>query len=284
MNAWSYAARMMAVGVMSIVVPLSASAGRIEAADGAFDNVAGSNYSFDGQFWQGPESPSSIINPAPGTIFNMALDFGSGPVTGLKFRFFQTGRVEFLTSNGVPNGDYIEPFGLSGGYSNIYANSKFTNGLLAPIYLTATTFPNGTFDPVNGLQAFRFQWQGICPNSQININNGLCNPNGFLNFQALLIATDSENFQLQFNYQNDAGSIPSDLVKAGSFKFGTNTGTYSGPFVDTGPNFCFHNGVLLASCTGTSAIPEPGTVPLAALGAVMFGIAWRRGRRRRANV
>jgi hypothetical protein len=268
-------ASLVVVGAISI--PLSAIAGKIDLEDAAFDNIADSNYfnnGMDGQFWQAPET--SGVGNLNGNLGTLAFDFGGGSATGIKFRFQQDGTVVFLNGAGNPTGDFIAPLQFSKGYASDFTNGSFTNGLLDPSYLTATTLPNGAFNPANGLQAFRFQWPESCPTS--NFNGSLCSSNGFVSFQAILIEIDPEDFMLQFNYNNAASALNVPDTIMGSFKLGANTGTYNGPFLNSGPNFCFHDGSLVDCGAVTVAVPEPSTLPLLAAGLMFLGIVARRRR------
>jgi len=257
----------LVIGMAAIASPLHAVAGRIDLQDAAFDTIEDSNYfqnGMDGQWWHTPDN--SVIGPSTSNLAPLTLDFGSGPITGIRFQFTQSGRVNFLDSSGNPTGDFIDPMHDSNGYASDYNNGHYTDGLLDPSYLTATSLPSGAFDPANGLAAFRFAWDANCPSS---LFTNLCNPSGFVSFQAIIIEIDPEDFQLQFNYLNSPTALAlatsAGDVFSGSFQIGGNTATYSGPFLDSGPNFCFHDGNLVA-CSAITGVPEPETLPLAAIG------------------
>jgi hypothetical protein len=271
---------LLGIGAAVLSGPFNAFAGRIDLQDAAFDNIADSNYfqnGMDGQWWHTPDT--SVIGPTTSNLSPLVLDFGSGPITGIRFQFTQGGRVNFLDSAGNPTGDFIDPMHASSGYASDYNNGHYTDGLLDPSYLTATTLPNGAFNPANGLAAFRFSWDASCPNS---LFSSQCNPNGFVSYQAVIIEIDPEDFQLQFNYLNNPTALAlaaaANEVFSGSFSLGANTATYSGPFLDSGPNFCFHDGNLV-TCNAVTAVPEPDTLPLAAIGLMgLVTMAWRRRR------
>lgn len=242
----------------------TAHAGRELLADGAFDDVADSNFLSDGQFWHA----STDSNAASG-ILAIPFDFGSGPVSGLRFLFGSAdGTVRFANASNVPTGEFIAPLQVPGGFNPAYQNGRFTFGELAPAILN-NPFAVGPFvyDPSTTLKAYRFTWQGLCP-----LNDGVCTFNQLLNFQAVLISVDTEDFVLQFNYQNFTDAS----AGSGSFLLGTNTGTYGGPFLDSGPNFCFRGGTQV-SCSQVTGVPEPETNTLIALGVLMLGgMTWRR--------
>ena len=252
----------------------AAEAGSIFMADGAFDAVTDSNYTSDGQFWHNPNNGS--IGPSTGSLTQIALDFGTGAVTGLKFSFEPAlGRVNFLNSAGVATGQYIAPMDVVGGYDSSYDNGFWTFGELNPAYLKPG-FPVGPFvyDTTKTLKAYRFLWPAQCPKNTPHV----CAFEDLVGFQAVLIQIDPEDFVLQFNYNNGFGQIIPAGSK-GSFLLGTNTATYTGPFVSTGPDYCFHNGVLLSSCSTVTAVPEPQTAPLVAAGLLLLGgMAWHRRR------
>ncbi len=255
----------------------SAHAGGIWLADGSFpaNDIADSNFSSDGQFWQSPDVHATTA--VTGNMTGLTLDFGSGPVTAPQFSFNPaTGRLSFLNGSGVPTGSFVEPMHLSGGYNTDYANGFYTFGQLATQLLTATSFPTGPFDINTALNAYRFLWPQQCPTTA-----GVCSFSDLLGFEAVFIEIDPEDFELQFNYQNQFATLPANNTVTGLFQLGSNSATYTGPFVTTGPNYCFHDGSQVSCSAATVTVPEPETVPLLALGAFVVGAALRAGRRRR---
>jgi hypothetical protein len=253
----------------------TAHAGSLYLADGAAADLASSNFSSDGQFWHADDITS--VGPFNGQMPQLTLDFGSGPVTGVRFRFDPAlGRLSFLNSAGVATGDFIEPMHLSGGYDADYSNGFVTYGQLAPQLLNATSFPTGPFNIATALNAYRFLWPTQCPNSEITRDNCM-SFDDFVGFQAVIIEIDPEDFELQFNYNNGFATLPSDTI-TGLFQLGANSETYTGPFVNVGPNFCFHDGNLVDCAAATVTVPEPETLPLLLAGVgLMIGLA-RRGR------
>jgi hypothetical protein len=252
----------------------TAHAGSLYLADGAAATLGDSNFSSDGQFWHADDTTS--VGPFDGHMPELTLDFGSGPVTGVRFRFDPAlGRLSFQNSAGVLTWDFIEPMHLSGGYDSDYSNGYVTFGQLAPQLLNATTAPTGPFDINTALNAYRFVWPTQCPNSQITRDN--CSSfSDFTAFQAVIIEIDPEDFELQFNYNNGFATLPPDTI-TGLFQLGSNSATYTGPFINVGPNFCFHDGNQVA-CSAATTVPEPETLPLLLAGVgLMIGLA-RRGR------
>lgn len=235
----------------------NAYAGRNLLADGTFDDAASSNYASDGQFWHSPQSTS-----ATGTL-QIPLNFGAGVVTGRPFTFdISGGRVDFA------NGDFIAPLAVTGGYNPLYQNGYWNYGELAPAYLTSD-FPVGPFvyDTNTTLKAYRFTWQLLCP-----VNAGVCTFNDLLTLQAVLIAVNDDDYVLQFNYQN---FVDAPLGSIGSFQLGAATDSYTGPFLNAGPNFCFHDGIEVACAT---AVPEPSPLLLLVAGLLILFV--RRSRPR----
>lgn len=255
-----------AVSLLCAAASTNAFAGRDVLLDGAFDNVTDSNFTSTGQFWH------AIDFNDPIGFLNIPLDFGDGVITGRKFLFnASNGQITFVNSINAPTGDSVKPLNVPNGYNPAYGNGTWTFGELAPGFAT-TDRPVGPFvyDPATTLKAYRFTWKFLC-----RADDGACSFDQALNFQAVFIALDPEDFILEFNYQNSyspAGGF-------GNFVIGGNSlPPYTGPFTDTGPNYCFHAGV--ASVCGsavTPSVPEPGSLALLAGGALTWiGLARRR--------
>ena len=258
------AAILAAVNLCLLVASPSARAGRDVFVD------IGDNYSGDGQMWPDFASlPTGLV----GSI-DFALDFGSGAATNRFFFLDPHGQIQFVTdaTASTNTGDVIKPLLNAAQYAP-RSNIGWAKGLIDPSLLDATLAPQFG-DKSQGLALYRFLWNFVCPTTDPSCSG--------LQFEATLVHLTDEAFVLQFNYGfND----PITGVTTG-FTIGTNSRSFSGPFADTGPDYCFNRGVLsdfttIKACVGSTSttVPEPDAMSLLLLGGVGL-IAGLKARRR----
>lgn len=256
----------------------AAHAGREIFADGTFGTIEASNYRFDGQFWQGSNFVAGGYSTTNGLGFNFIADFGNGPVINPVFDMDGArGRVRFLDSGGNPTSNFFDPMHLTGANYNPANQGFYTYGFVAPELLGDAPLTGGPYDYSAAHAAVRFTWPSQCPYS-----TGSCSSSDLLTFQAVMIQLDAPgDFMLQFNY-NNFNALPAGATAEGLFQIGSSSGSYAGPFTDTGPNYCFHGGALVGcNALVTTTVPEPETTPLMALGALAAtAVAVARRRRR----
>ena len=207
----------------------------------------GNNYIFDGQSW------GTDITTGTGTVA-FALDFGSGAVANRAFTLDPRGQVVFAA------GDFIAPLLAPTPYAPA-SQISYAAGLLDPTVIDNTT-PT-SYNIANGLQAYRFYFNGVCPTGQSGCGGD--------QFQAVLVDLDAEHFILEFNY---AAFAPTIIGGSASYKLGTNIASFAGPYSDVGPNYCFTNGVAgaftsVAACRG-AVVVNPTPVPEPEVGALLI--------------
>ncbi len=262
------------VVVTSLLVSSQAFAQRSLMAD------FGDNYASDGQNWF--IDPTTAFGFQPPATIPFALDFGSGPMTGLQAAPNFVGQGVFYDSLGNALPDTIDVAKAALPWDPSTTNYEKGAGMIDRSYVD-----NYAFDPLNEspLQAFRLFWNRVC-----RPNDTTCaNDTDMSQFQAVFFYLSDEAFVLQFNY----GDYATTNVDVG-FALGSNVdsiltgGTVSG----NGSEFCFANGkamqfsstaaCLAAASGGSTSVPEPDVASLLALGGL--GLALRRvATRRRAS-
>lgn len=248
----------ISAGLFLLLCVNQAFAGSRELAD------EGNNYIFDGQSW------GADITTGSGTIA-FALDFGSGAIANRPFTLDPHGKVVFAGS------DFIAPLLAPTPYAPA-SQISYASGLLDPSVIDNTT--PASYNPVNGLQAYRFYFNGVCPTGQPTCGGD--------QFQAVIVSLDAEHFVLEFNY---AAFAPTITGGSAGFQLGTNLASFGGPYSDVGPDFCFSNGVARAFTTVAACraavvtnptVPEPEENLLLLVGgmALVGSVAMRRRARR----
>lgn len=231
----------------------------------------GNNYDGSGQFWFGD---TDFVAGGNNTgVLPFALNVG-GAVALTRFEVDFRGQVIFLDGAGVRTTDVVQPLFSALGYVLQDPSDRFSNyvrwgeGLVDPLVFAGRS-PPPAYDLATALPAFRFTWLGVCA-------NGVgCDSFETVTFQAVLFDRGGGDFDLSLNYDfND--EIAADAIAG--YRLGSNVGSFAGPFSDTGPIYCFRNGVT-GPCTGTAAVPEPATA-LLFLGGIglLAGVGQRRRR------
>lgn len=243
----------IATGLFALLCAGQAAAGGRELVD------EGNNYIFDGQSW------GTDITTGTGSIA-FALDFGSGAIANRAFTLDPRGRVTFAGT------DFIAPLLAPTPYAPA-SQISYASGLLDPSVIDNTT--PSSYNIANGLQAYRFYFNGVCPTAQSSCGGD--------QFQAVLVNLDAEHFVLEFNY---AAFAPTIAGGSAGFQLGANVASFAGPYSDVGPDFCFSNGVsraftTVAACRAavvTPTVPEPEEDLLLIVGgmALVGSLAMRR--------
>lgn len=261
------------IGVASICVlaaiTAAAEAGQVELVD------QGDNYLGDGQNWHQPALIGNTGTIAGGAF--IPLNFGSGAPASRNFRIDPRGQILFLDASNNPTGDFFAPFLAPVAWTpntNFGGSIEQTFGSIDPKVLNSAN-PIGPFNPADGLPAYRFWWNSVCPSI------GVCDNTTTVSFQAILFGLGNDAFVLQFNY--GLNSFSPDGATAG-YSLGTNVASFAGPYSDVGPDYCFKGGVAstfttVAGCRGAiTAVPEPATIALFLTGfTLLVGARRRRG-------
>ena len=231
-----------------------------------------------GEYWTDTRVNLSNDGHVQGSL-PFALNIGEGAKL-YDFSFSENGFVQLLAAGGAgsglfpPTGSFIAPFAADLAVRN-------TGGI------SGTLFGSGLFDPTPPYSGrledatqkeFRFQWLGMCPAGTL-----ACTGPDF--FEIVLTDRNGGDFLLEFNYGFRSGSNvvgdPTSLLGQQGFSLGSNVlAMHSGPFDSSNKFYCFTGGVG-SSCDGTvSAIPEPETYTMVALGLAGLGAATRKRRSR----
>jgi hypothetical protein len=260
------------IGIASIcllaTISATAQAGTIELVD------QGDNYTNDGQNWQQPPFTGNTVTIAGGVF--VPLNFGSGAPASRKVIVDPRGQIVFVDASNNPTGDFFAPFLAPVAWTpntNFGGSIEQTFGFVDPKVLDSAN-PSGPFNPADGLPAYRFWWNSVCPSI------GTCDNSTTVSFQAILFGLGNDAFVLQFNY--GLNSFSPAGATAG-YSLGANVASFAGPFSDVGPDYCFQGGVArafttVAACRGTiAAVPEPATIALFVTGfTLLVGASLRR--------
>ncbi len=230
----------------------------------------GDNYASDGQNWF--NDPTTAFGFTPPAAIPFALDFGSGPITGLKAAPNFVGQAVFYDSLGnlLPDSINVAKATLPWNPQGSYEKGA---GMVDRSYLD-----NYVYDPLSPspLQAFRIFWNGVCRTGDTTCASDTQGSQ----FQAVFFYLSDEAFVLQLNY----GVFATTNVDVG-FTLGDNVDSIftNATLSGNGPEYCFADGhqmsftssaACLAAASGsTTSVPEPDVASLLALGGL--GLALR---------
>lgn len=245
-------------------------------------DLGSSNFSFNGQAWDGDLVPDLRGDGAGNGSIPFLLNFGAG-AQQYDFSLSENGFVSLVApGSGLgggtlpPTGNYIAPFAADW----VERYDLFDPGI--PTDMTNVihyglghidTAVKGSYDYDFKLapRALRFTWQGMCPAAEPDCFGGP-------SFQAVLIDRGGGDFDLELN-----GNSLATAGAAGGFVLGANKLTSIGPATT---DFCFRGGRALACDDAVGVVPESGTLSLFAAGLLgLAGLAhFRRGSRRSVRV
>ena len=251
-------------------ITVTAEAGSLELVD------QGDNYLGDGQNWHQPAISGNTGTIAGGAF--IPLNFGTGAPASRNFRIDPRGQILFVDASNNPTGDFFAPFLAPVAWipnTNFGGSIEQTFGSIDPKVLNSAN-PIGPFNPADGLPAYRFWWNSVCPSV------GTCDNTTTVSFQAILFGLGNDAFVLQFNYGPNSFS---PVGATAGYSLGANVASFVGPYSNVGPDYCFRGGVAsaftnVAACRNAVAVvPEPATIALFFTGlSLIVGTSLRRRR------